>query len=313
MPNGKYKTHFAGKAVVDWDAETGIRDPQGLVYRIRDDSEVNFEVDFWQDTLSTLAQDPRSSQLFGLVIGKWAAEEVYETDPSQVIEALVKIQPHLPALRALFLGDIFFEECEISWIQQTDVAPLLNAYPALEYFGVRGGQNLRLGPVNHKSLRSLIVETGGLSGEAVRDVMASDLPALEHLELWLGTSDYGASWTLDDLASLFENRLFPRLRYLGLRDSEQANDLALAISRSPLLERIEVLDLSEGILDDVGAAALLANPVTGRLQKLDIHHHYCSETMVNQLKALPIELDASEPRLDPNADTDEQRYVAVSE
>jgi len=306
MTIGEHKTQFAGKAVVDWDAELGLIDPQDRVYRIRYDQEES-----WLDMLVTLLQDPQSSQLFGLIMGAWAS--AYNGDPSDEIAALVEAQTQLPALKALFIGDIVFEESEISWIQQTNVSPLLTAYPALEHFGVRSGQGLQLGPIHHESLHSLIIETGGLDATLVRDVMASDLPALEHLELWLGTSDYGATWALDNLAPLFEERLFPKLRYLGLRDSEQANDIALAISRSPLLERIKVLDLSLGTLDDLGAAALLANPATAKLQKLDIHFHFCSETMIDQLKTLPIELDASDSQLNADLDFDGQRYVAVGE
>ena len=37
----------------------------------------------------------------------------------------------LPALEALFLGDITFEQQEISWIQQSDISPLFLAFPRL--------------------------------------------------------------------------------------------------------------------------------------------------------------------------------------
>ncbi|MFN8512832.1 MAG: hypothetical protein U0841_09645 [Chloroflexia bacterium] len=70
----------------------------------------------------------------------------------------------MPRLTALFFGDIIVEESEISWIEQTDVSPLLAAFPQLEIFGVRGGNGLSFGQLRHDVLQTLIVETGGLSG-----------------------------------------------------------------------------------------------------------------------------------------------------
>jgi hypothetical protein len=58
---------------------------------------------------------------------------------------------------------------------------------------------------------------------------------------------------------------------------------------------------------------LLASPSIARLEKLDIHHHYCSEEMTEKLKSLGIEVDASERR-EPYRDCGEDhRYVAVGE
>jgi hypothetical protein len=68
-----------------------------------------------------------------------------------------------------------------------------------------------------------------------------------------------------------------------------------------------------GVMTDEGAAALLASPAIARLEKLDVHHHYCSEEMTAKLQSLGIEVDASE-RKEPDEDDDEVwRYVAVGE
>jgi hypothetical protein len=167
----------------------------------------------------------------------------------------------MPALRALFLGDIIVEENEISWIVQSDVSPLLDAFPALEELRVRGGQGLTLGAPRHARLRSLAIETGGLDAGLVRSLAAADLPELEHLELWLGTTDYGGTVTVADLEPILSGRLFPKLRYLGLRDSEIADEVAAALASAPILERVRVLDLSLGTLGDAGAAAVRARSV----------------------------------------------------
>ncbi|MFN8537746.1 MAG: hypothetical protein U0232_09760 [Thermomicrobiales bacterium] len=193
------------------------------------------------------------------------------------------------------------------------MSPLLAAYPRLEYFGVRGGNSLSFGELRHDALQTLIVESGGLSGAVVREVAGAELPALRHLALWLGTENYGADATLDDLAPILSGEQFSKLEYLGLRDSEMADAIAAAVAHAPILERIAVLDLSLGTLSDEGAAALAASPAVARLRKLDIHHHYCSDEAVAQLEALGIELDASDPQEVDEFEGEYYRYVAVGE
>ena len=96
-----------------------------------------------------------------------------------------------------------------------------------------------------------------------------------------------------------------RLR-AGLRD-------ALRVAGAPVLERLRVLDLSLGTLGDDGAAALLASPLVAQLDKLDIHHHYCSDEMMARLQAIGIEVDVSEREQEEEWDGERHRYVAVSE
>jgi hypothetical protein len=306
--------NFAYKPIEDWEAGTPLTDPTEKIYKITldyDDSEKDVR---WTDLFAQFLQDPQAAKVTGIVIGMWGTTTSEAETADQVVQALVAAREKLPALTAIFMGDITYEECEISWINQTDISPLLEAYPALEHFRVRGGNGLNLGRLHHDHLKSLIVETGGLNVAVVREVMGAQLPELEHLELWLGTDGYGANSTVQDLAALFAGTLFPKLRYLGLRDSDIANDIAIELAKSPILERIRVLDLSLGILDDRGAEALLNNPALARLEKLDIHHHYCSEAMVKRLEALPIAVN-TEDRQDPHryGDDEEWRYVAVGE
>src|SRR5260370_17287755 len=91
----------------------------------------------------------------------WSTEVMETGEAEAVVEALAAAREKLPKLRVLFMGDIIREENEVSWIEQTDVSPLLEAYPELEYFGVRGGNGLHLGDIRHEHLRSLVIETCG--------------------------------------------------------------------------------------------------------------------------------------------------------
>jgi hypothetical protein len=185
---------------------------------------------------------------------------------------------------------------------------------------MRGGNDLELRKFKHENLKSLAFEASNLPREVVRAVGASDLPVLEHLEIWLGTSNYGANTKVADLKDILSGKNLPKLRYLGLRNSEIADDIAVALAKSPLPGRLRVLDLSLGTLGKRGAEALLAAPALARLEKLDIHHHYVPPDLVERLEALGPEVvasgaeEAEEPD-DPD-DPDEPegyRYVAHSE
>src|SRR4051812_18647365 len=106
------------------------------------------------------------------------------------------------------------EESEISWITQTNVGALFQAFPMLREFVVRGGSSLALGTIRHHALQRLTVQAGGIDVSVVRDILGSSLPALTHLELWLGEENYGATCTIDDLKPLLSGTLFPKLKYL---------------------------------------------------------------------------------------------------
>ena len=305
-------TVWAGKPVVDWTEESGVTDPAGSAYRLR----VEYDADVsWADQFAAFLQDPRAGEVTALVIGTWD-EDMSAADSTPVVEALVSASDRLLHLTALFLGDITYEENEISWIQQSDVSPLFNAFPALQHFGVRGGNGLSLGRAQLPQLKTLIVESGGLPRRVVEDVFASDLPALENLELWLGDVHYGAEATMDDLTPVLGETAtgkWPNLRSLGLRDTALADEIAQALAQAPLLGQLEILDLSLGTLSDVGTEALIVCQDTAHLKRLDIHYHYVSPENIEKLKGLGIEVNAEEPQMAGTRHEASDRYVAVGE
>lgn len=297
---------FGGKPVVDFQLGAGFENPERTVPRLRVDYDAEeTAVDLLRDLLATGGAD----RLTGLVIGAWSGE-MYDVAPTDIIAALVEAADQLPGLTALFLGDVTYEENEISWIQQTDLSPLWEAFPRLEIFGARGSQGLSLGKLHHDRLKSFTIESGGLPRSVVQEVGESQLPELEHLELYLGTSNYGGDATVDDLEPILAGKLFPKLKYLGLRDSEIADDVARAVAKAPVIERIEVLDLSLGTLGDDGAKALLESPSIKRLKKLDLRHHYLSQNVMRKFSALGILVDLDDAAGDVEAD---DRYVSVGE
>jgi hypothetical protein len=298
---------FLGKPVVEYTTEIGITDPIESSYRLS----VNYDSEHTIiDLLSQFLADANVSKITSLTIGQWDAEDA---SSEAVVKFLADVSQKLPNLTALFIGDINGDEYEISWIQQCDLSPLWNAYPQLEYLRVRGNEGLSFGEIKLDRLKTLIVETGGLSVERVREICESYLPQLEHLELWLGTDDYGGDTTVEDLAPILSGTLFPYLQYLGLRDSIIADRVAMAVATSTILVRIKVLDLSLGNLGDIGAAALLASPFINQLEKIDLHHHYISEELIKNLEQLSIEVDVSDVQAPEEYDDEQHRYIAVSE
>nr|WP_062330906.1 STM4015 family protein [Herbidospora sakaeratensis] len=289
-----YYRRYAGLPTVDFNGKADH--PPG---------EVAWEVGSWE--LADFYDAVDSRQVRALVVGGWDA------DPHQVVEDLVAAAPRLPALRALFFGAIPQEAQEISWIHQTDVTPLLTAFPDLERLETRGGMGLRLSPVRHERLRMLRAESGGLDGDFVRGVAACRFPALEHLELWLGVDEYGGDYTVEDLAPILTGDDLPALKHLGLQDSDRQNDVAAAVATAPIVARLDSLALSMGTLTDEGAEALLGGQPLTHLRRLDLHHHYLSDAMMARLSAAlaPVELDL-ESQEDPE-EYDGWLYTAVNE
>ncbi len=295
---------FIGRRVVDFDPEKPVKDD--VVYRFRSS---------WNDHnlighLEQFLALPTATQVTALVIGAWHGDDS-GASPENVIACLVANKERIPKLAALFLGDITSEENEMSWINQCDLSPLLSAFPALELLRSRGGEGLALQNPSHPSLRALAMETGGMDASVVQSISKSSFPSLEYLELWLGTDEYGATATVRDLQPILTRQLFPNLKYLGLRNSYIADEVAIVVASSPILQQIETLDLSLGTLTDEGARALLkiSSP---SLKKLNLHYNYVSAEVVKLLKALPFTVDASHAA-DMQDEGIEDRFVAVGE
>jgi hypothetical protein len=311
MVNGTHVTSFANRNVETFNPEVGISDPVGTAYVLRVEwDEINVDI---TKNLELLLQDPQANQLEALVIGPWT-QEMYECSSSIVVNALVAAKDQLTSLKAVFLGDITYDESEISWINQSDMSPLLAAYPNLEVLQVRGGEGLAFNSLHHEQLKTLIVQTGGLSRNTIAQIFAGNLPALEHLELWLGSDYYGGDSSVDDLRPLLSGNLFRKLTYLGLCNSKYSDDIAQAIVQAPIIERIKVLDLSLGTLGDEGAEALLNCPAVKQLNTLNVAENFLSDEMLERLKQLNIEVIADEQKEEEDEEEDEyKRYCSVSE
>ncbi|MFI6846504.1 STM4015 family protein [Kitasatospora sp. NBC_00085] len=317
MTVGKHIEQFHGLPVLDFvpavEQGAALPDAAAVAWKIgiEYDSPKSF-VEQWQHFLGTVDTE----RVTAVVVGEWSHEGPESF--AEPLTAILAAAGRLPALRALFLGDLTYEECEISWIDMVDVTPVLTTFPLLEELVVRGaagdmveGDGLSLKPVRHERLRALRFESGGLPAAVLRAVADSELPALERLEFWLGVENYGGDSTLEDLAPFLDGSRFPALRHLGLQDSERQDDIAAAVAHAPVVARLESLSLSMGVLTDQGATALLEGQPLTHLKALDLHHHYLTEAMQQRLRqALPgVATDLSEA----GKPDDQWRYVAVAE
>ncbi|MFD3755628.1 STM4015 family protein [Streptomyces sp. NPDC058622] len=315
MSQVAHLSELGGLPAFDFPAkgdERALPEAGSVAWRVRADEHDTGET--WSEAYARFTAAVDTRRVGSLIVGVW--EESYEVSSAAIVSVLAAAADDFPLLRHLFLGDIEGEESEISWIVQSDVTPLLEAFPELREFGVRGGTGLALTPVKHTGLRKLVVQTGGLPGEVVRGVAASDLPSLEVLDLWLGTSEYGADTEAQDLAPILSGELLPALRHLGLRNSEIQDAVAAAVAGAPVVGRLETLDLSMGILTDEGATALLEGGSLGHLSRLDLDHHFIGADVQERLRAalephgVVLALEAGDV---DEYDGEIYRYVAVAE
>ncbi|MEU0988717.1 STM4015 family protein [Streptomyces sp. NPDC005953] len=294
-------------------AKTELPSVASVAWRVS----AEYDGEEWEDAFARFVAAVDTTGVRALVVGLW--NEAYDRGPEKIISTLTESADDFPALRALFLGDITYDECEISWIQQGEVASLPEAFPELVEFGVRGGSGLQFSKIRHAKLQSLVVESGGLPVGVVRGIADSDLPALESLDIWLGSSWYGADTAVADLEPFFAGSRLPNLGYLALRNSDIQDQIATAFAGAPVVARLHTLDLSMGTLGDEGAEALLNGQPLTHLRRLDLHHHFLSAPMVERLEATfagtDVSIDLSEAELgETEADEDnDHRYTSVAE
>jgi hypothetical protein len=301
-------SEFAGLPVTDLDDEEWPDDPgpaAETAWRVR----THFDETPFSEIFQRFLDTVDTARLTTLIIGYWGAS--YDESAADPVALLTDAADRLPELRHLFLGDIVMEESEISWIEHDDITPLFESFPGLTHLEVRGGQGLRLRPVKSTALTRLRFESGGLPAEVVRAVAASDLPNLEHLDMWLGDENYGGDATVADLAPILSGERLPALKHLGLEDSVIQDEIARAVAGAPVVASLESLSLAMGVLTDEGAEALLSGQPLTHLRSLDLHHHFLTDTMMQRVRAA---LPGVEVNLEDQEKPDgEWRFIAIAE
>lgn len=249
-----------------------------------------------------------------LIIGMW--EGAYEKDPKNLVDFLVKNAEKFPNLKKIYWGDISWEECEVSWIQNTDLAPLVNSFK-LTSLTVKGGNGLRLKNMKSDTLKKIEIISGGTSKDTLNDIINSEIPNLEHLEIYMGVDDYGFDAKIKDMEPFVKKENFPQLKYLGLKNSDLEDEICELVLRGDILPQLEVLDLSYGTLSDKGVVLLINNiDKISHLKGLDLEYNYASKELLDKLKEqtdkFGIKLDMSQGEVDMDEEND-WRYPYITE
>lgn len=193
----------------------------------------------------------------------------------------------------------------------------------------------------------------GLSAPFLANLFKAYLPNLNHLELFLGTSDQGGDFDPGMFKISFdfcvfiivlalleitllkkeETGIFPSLTYLGLRNYEHINKITKAIFESAIAKRVSTIDISLGNLYDRGVKPFIEILEKGInsdfmcLEVLDLQHNYITKQMRQRLLELPIVVNCapSEDLFGSNNNDDNEegnnededdygdRYIALSE
>lgn len=237
--------------------------------------------------------DPEFPALKELIIGSWGW--ACEDSCQPIIDGIVAHKDRFSGIQSLFIGDMDFEECEVSWIIQGDYSGLWNAMPQLKELTIKGATDLTLGDVNHQGLESLTIICGGLPSSVISSIQNASLPNLKKLLLYIGSDNYGFDGDADTIRTLLSHSSFPKLEYLGIADSEIQDDLTEAVLESKYMGQIHTLDLSCGTLSDKGGLRLLEKlPLYPNIKTLDLHYHYMTDEVTKKLRELPLEIDLSE-------------------
>lgn len=237
--------------------------------------------------------DPDLPGLKEIVVGNWGG--AWEEDCQELIDGIVENAERFSHIERLYIGDMGFEECEVSWIMQGNYSKLWAALPNLKRLAIKGSTELELGEICHEGLEELTIICGGIGSDVIASIQNAKLPNLKKLLLYVGVEDYGFDGNADTIKELLAKADFPKLQYLGITDSEIQDELTKVVLECKFMPQIETLDLSMGTLTDAGGALLLeAVPKFPNIKTLDVHYHYMSDEMEEKLKNLPICVDVSE-------------------
>ncbi|MCA9567112.1 MAG: WGR domain-containing protein [Myxococcales bacterium] len=232
---------------------------------------------------SAVLRHPSAQFLRELEVG------LLEIDGEAMFEDAVKLlvkQGRRPSLRRLHLGAFEYpDDTEISWTYHTSVEPLGPILPNLEDLTITGG-DIALGALVAPKLKRLKLETGGLPTQPAEQLAKGSYPALEELEVWFGTDDYGGSCSAEHVAGILANTAgLPAVKRLGLKNASFTNDIVGVLAGGPLIRQLTHLDLSMGILTDEGAQTLLGIlPALAHLEELDVSESFLSDETVSALR-----------------------------
>ncbi len=248
-----------------------------------------------------------------LKFGNWG--EAYESDGCQdIINMIVENSAKFQHIKSIFIGDMGYEECEISWIIQGDYSKIWEALPNLEKLTIKGANNLSLGDIKHNNLKHLEIISGGLSVSVLESIENAELPALEKLMLYLGVDEYGFDGSIKTIETLVEKaKKFKNLKYLGLVNSEMQNEIVKVVMDSDIVKQLEVLDFSYGTLIDIGVRYILKREEKiSHLKELKLNRGYFSQKLCDELKNMKVKVSLDDVQIIELSDEEINNYYLNS-
>lgn len=254
-----------------------------------------------------ILKDEHLAELKYLTIGCFGG---WEDGCQPILNMIAENKEKFQQAEYLFVGDMDYEECEVSWIIQGNYEKIYDALPNLKTLKIKGSNDLSLGKLKHDKLEHLEIICGGLGQDVIKEISKGELPNLKTLILYMGVEDYGYDGTADDLKPLMSKELFPNLSHLGLVDSEEQDEITKLVLESDILPQLSVLQLCYGTLSDAGGQMILdGEDKISHLKLLDLEHHYMSEGMMKNLEKLPVSVNLA----DAKGEDDEYRYPMLTE
>ena len=259
-----------------------------------------------------ILEDPKLPELEEIIVGCWG--ESWDNDAQAILDGIVEHKDKFSHIKSLFIGDMEYDECEVSWIEQGDYSKLWEALPQLESLTIKGSMKLILGEIKHQNLKSLQIICGGLPSSILAAIGEAELPELRNLLLYIGVEDYGFDGDVSDIESMLSKSNFSKLEVLGIMDSEIQDEITEVVVKSKYIDQIKALDLSMGSLSDMGGGILLEElPKHKNIEAVNLEYHYMSDEMMEKLQGLAVPVNVEDQQEDDEYDGEFYRWPMLTE
>jgi uncharacterized protein (TIGR02996 family) len=269
----------------------------------------------YESTLEKILKHPAGHYIRKLTLGLPPHEDL-EWHMEGLAEAISSAGP-LPFLEVLDMSPDADHMDQPSWRRVGDISGIWAAAPHLKELHLNGavgsddGDAIDLGEINAPHLEAFTYKSGGLDKSVAKTIGAAKLPKLKRLELYFGSEEYGNNGGVGDLKGILDGANLPALKTLGLKNSPWEENLITAVVNSKILPKLEVLDLSMGVLADKAATALETNAgKLKHLKKLILDDNYFSDDAVKRLKKALPNAQIGEQKDDEEP---EYRYTSIAE
>ena len=213
-------------------------------------------------------------------------------------------------LRKIVIGD---NVDQISWHHTGDLGKMWKGVPNLKILEIETGE-FDVGKMDAPNLERAIFVTGGLSKACGKHIATASMPKVKHLEIYYGTDNYGGDCTVKEVKPLLDRTDLKDLQYLGLKNSEFANDIAKAVVGAKIVKQLKVLDLSLGTMTDEGAKALADGKESLKhLEVLDLTRNYLTKAGIKLVAGLCKKVITDRQEKADGDGEDTYYYCAVTE